>query len=160
MSHELPQLLREVAEIAGLDAAIKIARGLGKKRMYIPHRLTSGHRLARCVGPKAAALICAHFAGDTVVWPEAGKYLRQLDTLIRWHEGWSAERIARDLGVHQRTVWRIVSGVDRDAALVGVPAVSGLHDPESCPACGRRYHRRIVSKIDPRQMPLPLPASD
>lgn len=58
---DLPELLAEIAEVAGLDAALKIAEAKGGQRVYIPAYPREGHWLWLAVGPETAAKICDHF---------------------------------------------------------------------------------------------------
>ncbi len=57
----LPPVLREIAEVAGLEAALALARQYGGLEVAIPRRASYDHWLARCVGAKPAAQICDHF---------------------------------------------------------------------------------------------------
>ena len=59
----LPALLAEIAQVAGLDAALKLAEARGGTEIYIPAQATDGHWLVETVGSEAAAAICAHFEG-------------------------------------------------------------------------------------------------
>lgn len=60
----LPSLLAEIAQVAGLDAALKLAEARGGTEIYVPAAAPSGHWLADTVGIEAAAAICAHFTGS------------------------------------------------------------------------------------------------
>ncbi|MBK5958797.1 hypothetical protein CCR97_11330 [Rhodoplanes elegans] len=57
----LPGLLAEIAEVAGLDAALALAAARGGTRVRIPAQADDDHWLVRCVGRKAADAICIHF---------------------------------------------------------------------------------------------------
>ncbi|MBK5957410.1 hypothetical protein CCR97_04195 [Rhodoplanes elegans] len=62
----LPALLAEIAEVAGLEAALKLAESHGGTRMSIPARITSDeHELVQCVGREAADKICALYRQGT-----------------------------------------------------------------------------------------------
>lgn len=60
----LPALLAEIAQVAGLDAALKLAEARGGTEIYVPAEAPAGHWLAETVGLEAAAAICAHFTGS------------------------------------------------------------------------------------------------
>ncbi len=57
----LPPNLREIAEVAGLEAAMQLAAEYGGIQVKIPRRVGSEHWLVKCVGLKAAEAICAHY---------------------------------------------------------------------------------------------------
>jgi hypothetical protein len=159
MTERLPPLLQTVADVAGLEAAIKIARALGGREMHVGTRPRPNSALVRVVGQQAAAAIGAELGGHQVTWPRATSYLMRLDVLTRWAWGWSTGRIARELRISPRQVRRIVRGVDRSAAGAELPSSI---DTESCPCCGRRWHGRPRHHrpLVPGQLPLPLPSGD
>ncbi|MEL6784625.1 MAG: helix-turn-helix domain-containing protein [Pseudomonadota bacterium] len=61
----LPDLLAEIAEVAGEVAAIQLARAKGGQQVYIPASLPERHWLIDAVGKDSAKAICAHFAVGT-----------------------------------------------------------------------------------------------
>lgn len=63
----LPGALAEIAEIAGVQAALKLAADYGGRRVYIPARAADDHWLVVCVGRVAADSICRHFAAPSDV---------------------------------------------------------------------------------------------
>lgn len=113
MTTSLPNVLREIAEAAGLPAAIALAARCGGTRVYIPARVTDGHWLADCVGREAADAICKLIGGGEVDIPlgNTGAYPQLRRTIAkRVHEldqaGASAATIARRASVTERTVRR------------------------------------------------------
>jgi hypothetical protein len=64
----LPEVLAEIAEIAGLDVALKLAEARGGTEIYIPASAADDHWLVELIGREAADAICGYFAfapGDT-----------------------------------------------------------------------------------------------
>jgi hypothetical protein len=59
----LPDLLIEIAVVAGLDVALTIARDRGGNRIYIPARAADDHWLVALVGRAATDALVAHFGG-------------------------------------------------------------------------------------------------
>lgn len=122
MSYDwLPPLLAEIAEVAGLDAALALASARGGSRITIPARPRADHWFARTVGMEAAVLISDHFrvgnSGavlDLPVGPSgaAATTRRRIDEMLR--QGVSADRIAREVRVNRRTVFRRKSSLDPD----------------------------------------------
>ena len=66
-----PELLREIAEVAGVEAAITLADRRGGNRVYFPRPDTLGphHWLVDCVGATPARLLCEHFYGIELELP-------------------------------------------------------------------------------------------
>ena len=60
MSEALPQVLAEIAAIAGEDAALAIAAAHGGTNVYIPPVPEKDHWLSRLVGHKSALAIADH----------------------------------------------------------------------------------------------------
>ena len=123
----LPPLLAEIAEVAGLDAALALAEARGGSRITIPARPRPDHWFARAVSMEAAEKIAEYYRvgyggtkGATItvpVGPDGGtaRALRlqrtKIDAMIR--EGLSADRIAREMRVHRTTVFRRQAALDR-----------------------------------------------
>jgi hypothetical protein len=59
----LPKVLAEIAEVAGLDAALRLAEVRGGTQVYIPPDPPADHWLVEAVGPDAARAISSYFAG-------------------------------------------------------------------------------------------------
>ncbi|PAL20202.1 helix-turn-helix domain-containing protein [Sphingopyxis sp. GW247-27LB] len=56
----LPPILTEIAEVAGEDAALTIARVRGGTSIYIPPVPANDHWLCRLIGRDEAKAVCAH----------------------------------------------------------------------------------------------------
>ncbi|KAF0136668.1 MAG: hypothetical protein FD139_727 [Methylocystaceae bacterium] len=121
VSH-LPPLLAEIAEVAGLVAAVQLAKAKGGTECYIPARAPDDHWLVQCVGREAADKLCAHFVaaiesdsgrsrhGVKILLPlgEAGSRAearRRVREALE--QGKTLSEAARSGGVHQRTVQNI-----------------------------------------------------
>lgn len=105
----LPPTLRQVAEVAGIEAAARLARDHGGTEIYIRRTLDMDHVLVRSVGMEAAASILERFgpgALEVPLWLSGrGQQLarRVMDML---DDGRSEAKIARTLRCHIRTVRR------------------------------------------------------
>lgn len=109
LPEDLPDLLREVAEAAGVTAALRLARAFGGRPKYIPHRLPPNHELIDAAGPKAAAWLSQTYAGETLIiplGPEADGAAKRRTIRARLAEGTPHQAIAREVRVHIRTVER------------------------------------------------------
>ncbi len=110
----LTGVLSEIAEVAGLDAALKVAEAKGGVEAHFPARAPDGHWLVEATGREAADKICAYFRctqrggvrllvplGPHKFWARARRKAAQL-----CQEGVSAAKAAQVVGVHTRSVWR------------------------------------------------------
>jgi len=107
----LPPLLDEIAELAGLEAALALASHKGGEKKFIPtpDRLDDAHWLVVACGRPAAELIAQRLGGTMVEIPRgpsgnAARTARRIRTLIE--QGASSNEIARACGVVFRTVTR------------------------------------------------------
>jgi hypothetical protein len=116
----LPGILADIADIAGNDAAYKIASSVGGTRVSIPPRAVEGHWLTELLGFELANEICT---GLATLDPD-GKLRGVRDELIprgpasilkvarrraleALEKGASARDAARISGLHERTIWRM-----------------------------------------------------
>lgn len=138
----LPALLAEIAQVAGLDAALKLAEARGGTEVYIPATATDGHWLVETVGRSAANAICAHFtvhaSGCRLELPlgpagTAAQLRRQIDRMIA--EGRSEREIALAAGYTGR-------GIRLRKAKIKADTQDGLfsRNPEAVP--GRAPSRK------------------
>lgn len=106
---DLPPVLRRVGEVAGLAAAVQMARDFGGTEIYIKKTLDTDHILVRALGkPSAQAVLDAFGAGALEVPLGPSCHGRQLARAIRERldAGQSEREIARALSCHIRTVRR------------------------------------------------------
>lgn len=107
----LPYVLQEIAEAAGLAAALQLAVMRGGETVYIPGYVDEQHWLAQIVGLEAACKICNYYrvrdGGMAILIPMAQKKQAIYQALHALKEGHSAREIVRKCGVHERTVYRL-----------------------------------------------------
>lgn len=106
----LPQVIAEIAEAAGPDAAWALVSARGGQQVFIPATVKPGHWLADLVGIEAAEKICSHFSvngrGDTMLIPMAA-HVRKREVLAKaLADGAKVDQAAGLAGVHRRTVFR------------------------------------------------------
>ncbi len=110
---ELPGALREIADVIGVAAALRLAELRGGTRLSIPARVTADCWLALAIGEDKALALSEHFtSGYTAQSVElplgpAGARASLTGEMRRLiSEGVPADQIARQLGVAARTVRR------------------------------------------------------
>lgn len=122
----LPPLLNEIADVAGVVAAVAIAEARGGTRVHFPARAPDGHWLVELVGREAADKLCAHFQidarrGNRVDVPLGPKnfYARARRLALEMRDEKSVTEISLELGVTDRVVrkWFEERGDDRQGRL-------------------------------------------
>jgi hypothetical protein len=110
----LPAVLRQIAELIGIDAAVKIARAFGGTSLTIPQTMGPDHKLAQLIGLADASTIAAHFGGSgRFECPSAKSVLCRADARRLRRAGKSTMEIAAALGISQRHVTSLVYGVPK-----------------------------------------------
>ena len=109
---KLPELLREIEEVAGREAALALAGRYGGRRVQIPRRARAGHALADLVGPAALAKLVQRYGGCRLYIAKAGApgRARRDAEIAALHAdgGLSVARLAARFGLSERQVWRIL----------------------------------------------------
>ncbi|GLR51253.1 hypothetical protein KYK30_20475 [Shinella yambaruensis] len=116
----LPGLLGDIADIAGSDVALTIARSHGGTRVSIPPRAEPNHWLTRLVGLDVADRICRGLAivdadGRPAairhevlpLGPASARSLARRRAAEALAQGASGRAAAREAGLHERTIWRM-----------------------------------------------------
>jgi len=121
----LPGILADIAEIAGNEAAYKIASAVGGTRVSIPPRASKSHWLTELLGYEQADLICRGLATldpdgklrgvrDEIIPKGPAALLRaarrRADEALK--SGKSAREAARLSGLTERTIWRMKAKED------------------------------------------------
>lgn len=113
---DLPESLREIIELIGLPATLKLVARWGGVRLYVPEKVYADHVLARTVGLDNAAALCEVFARCELIVPKCDAALGRIrDRQIRHRfqaEGWPAHRLARHYHLTERHVYRILAQTD------------------------------------------------
>lgn len=118
----LPEVLAQVAEAAGLEAALALRRQLGGTPVNVAREPKPGTLLVETIGLEAARAVAALYGGETVPLPK-GK--PQEPALIRHllGLGWTVNAVARTVGCTDRQVRRVKNG-----ATEPMPLFAGLAD--------------------------------
>ncbi|MGO4872767.1 MAG: hypothetical protein ACLPGW_19545 [Roseiarcus sp.] len=107
----LANLYREIAEGAGLEAALGLAKARGGLRVSVPRNPRAAPWLSEAMGEKGAALLCDLYGGELIDLPAdpvsgQGQNARVRRIRAALREGaLSANEIARMAGVTRRAVF-------------------------------------------------------
>lgn len=105
----------EIAEYCGDQTAMDLLQHYGGGHICVPQQVDALHQLSQVLGPKAAAVFCQNFAGETIQIPKAAKAFRTLrNTEIRRlrKEREPLFNVARQFGLTERQVLTICNGMD------------------------------------------------
>jgi hypothetical protein len=105
--------LAEIAEVAGLPAALAVAERYGGSRLYVPKRAPDSHELVQLVGRDAADAICRFYGGldrggEPITIPLGPRrfYARARAAAEKMRaEGKSVAEVTRALGVARSSVF-------------------------------------------------------
>ncbi|GJD97737.1 Mor transcription activator family protein [Methylobacterium iners] len=115
-SLRLPPVLREIADVSNVAAALKLAQAKGGTRIYVPRKISEGHWLAELLGMEAANAVRKLYGGENIDVPlglsgalqSARRTARQaLD------DGASVSQAARAAGLTERTIYNLMSRDER-----------------------------------------------
>lgn len=109
----LPGILAEVAQLAGVEAALRLAERHGGARRYIPHKCSPEDWLAKAIGFDAAKQLVRIYAGDTVQIASCRNLIGRLRARTLRLAGLSVPQIVKQVGMSQRCVERYVQGVPK-----------------------------------------------
>ncbi|WP_375657502.1 MULTISPECIES: helix-turn-helix domain-containing protein [unclassified Bartonella] len=108
---DFPALLREIADVAGSEAAWNMMRAFGGREVYIPGRLESADWLIEIVGFEEAQQLINHFcfngSGMRLLIPLGRDAERRQKMVQALQKGWSVDTAAAVSGMHVRTAYRL-----------------------------------------------------
>lgn len=113
----LPQKLAEIAEVVGIEAALKMSEAWPGQRVYVPKTVSSEDALALHIGLKLARKLAEVYGGETVVVPMASMRRRQIlrfKALEKYEAGATASEVSREFGVHLFSLYRWASEAERE----------------------------------------------
>ncbi|WP_273789802.1 helix-turn-helix domain-containing protein [Bartonella sp. ML70XJBT] len=108
---DFPALLREIADVAGSEAAWNMMRAFGGREVYIPGRLENADWLIEIVGFEEAEQLINHFcfngSGVRLLIPLGRDAERRQKMMQALQKGWSVDAAAAVSGMHVRTAYRL-----------------------------------------------------
>lgn len=116
---DLPESLREVVDLIGLAATLKLVEHFGgRTQLYVPRDIDHDHPIAQAVGITAARKLATVYSADTLRnIPRCAEGLRRIrNTEIRArHPAESAATLALAFGLTERQIWTILGEDDEEA---------------------------------------------
>ncbi len=110
----LPESLRDIADLIGFTAALKLVEHYGGVgALYIPHAIKPDHHLARNIGIEAARKLAMHYGSDYLRniprCTRRSRSLRNAEIRARRKAGESPATLARAYGLTERNIWAILA---------------------------------------------------
>ena len=101
----------ELRRLLGEECAEALGRRYGGTYLSVPRRYRGDHPLAVLLGADAASRLIGHYGGLRVYIATYAARDRRNDELRRGHQaGTSVAALAREYGMSERQVWRIIRG--------------------------------------------------
>lgn len=111
-----PDKLMEIADIAGDEAALRLARMYGGRSVYVPGKAIEGHPLEALLGRDAFTMLVKHYGGtelrDIPLASALTNKARMIQQLARAYPDMSHRQIAASARTTERHVRRILNGAD------------------------------------------------
>ncbi|PIT69705.1 helix-turn-helix domain-containing protein [Bartonella tribocorum] len=109
--HHVPLILREIADVAGMEAAWNMVRAFGGRQIYLPRRLENADWLIEIVGFEEAEQLIRYFclngSGVRLLIPLCSYVFRRQKMIKALQKGLSADAAAAVSGMHVRTAYRL-----------------------------------------------------
>lgn len=110
---DLPESLRDVVELIGLSATLKLVERFGGLiKLYVPREIELEHPIAQAIGITAARKLASRYGADCLTSiPLCAEGLRRLRDaeLVRRAERETPAALALLYGITERHVWRILA---------------------------------------------------
>lgn len=108
---DLPEVLREIADLVGVPATLKLVESYGGTHLIVPSRYNPDHPLTRVVGHAASVQICQRYSGTSLYVARiksAIKTLRDIEIASRYDGGVSVPQLAREYELSDRQIWNVL----------------------------------------------------
>ena len=135
----MPPVLQQIAEIAGPEAAVRVARELGGRRIYVAPRPGPRNPLTRLLGRPVATAIAQSLGSGDIEVPSARPLLNWYAARHLRRAGWTTRMIAKSLNLTERRIRQLVAGIEPGRPPTATPPA----ESSCCPICG---HARAPSE--------------
>lgn len=116
----LPPTVQAVADVIGMELALKLAREVRFRSLYVPFKLDEHHWISRCIGYPAALRLQAEFVGMLLPLANCRYYYRaralaeRNRRIVDAHsKGIARADIAGLLGISLRTVQDVIQRAEK-----------------------------------------------
>ncbi len=111
---DLPESLRDVVELIGLPATLKLVEHFGGLiALYVPREIEAEHPIAVAIGITAARKLASRYGGDCVrsipLCTRGLRRIRDAEIRARVEAGESPAALAPVYGMTERHLWRILA---------------------------------------------------
>ncbi|MEO5364032.1 MAG: hypothetical protein H7838_10485 [Magnetococcus sp. DMHC-8] len=109
---DLPESLRDMAAILGLETTLQVVKAHGGTRLFIPKKAKTQHHLANLLGLEQARLLSGHFGGESVTIPRMASAMRtrrNREIVRRYDAGDSVRMLAHAYSLTDRQIYTILS---------------------------------------------------
>jgi Mor family transcriptional regulator len=103
-------LIDSIREAIGDEAAVKLVKEYGGRKLYVPINSCEGHSIAQLIGVQPAAALSRRFGGERIDVPF--RAMRRNDIFILAKAGVKSTEIARRLGCSRQWVDKVLNGAD------------------------------------------------
>lgn len=106
----MPLSFRELVRVIPMRMLWKLAEALGGARVYVPKQPNASSRLSSVLDPASFAALTALHGAECIEIPRAAamrRVFRDREMMKLRAAGHSAAKVARDFGVHPRTVFHV-----------------------------------------------------
>ncbi len=115
---DLPDSLREVVDLIGLAATLKLVEHFGgRTQLYVPREIEPDHPIVQAIGITAARKLATVYGADALRnIPRCAEGLRRIrNAEIHARRGESAAALALEYGLTERQIWTIRAEDDEGA---------------------------------------------
>ena len=103
----------ELAELLGVDRALRLVEKFGGNTIYVPRDIPEEHHLHELLGAVAARKLSSIYGRDALKLPRCAAWMRQQRDVemrgLHTADGLSAAKLARRYRMTERQVWRILA---------------------------------------------------
>lgn len=111
---DLPQKLRAIADIVGLEAVFTLSYHFAGQRIYVPKRLGSCHRISATIGAEASEKLIRACGGCYLHFPiKVWKAVRDRE-ILKNRSALSAVEIAQRYGLSPTYAWEKIRQLKQD----------------------------------------------
>lgn len=110
----LPGIVREISELIGLNATLKLVEHYPGIPMWVPVKFDPEHVLVKIVGHEAASKLVDNYGGESYAMPKCMDAIRAVRNAKICASDKSQRQLAIEHGLTVRQIRNIQSGIELD----------------------------------------------